>query len=133
MASTVTWHLPQVLATLAWLMGELRSTLRLMSCTPWQSLQLGATMRPFSSRASPWMLSWYWAPTFGQILTPQQQTDLRRSYQDSAQFARQTLSQLSGRALSQDQADTANRIRSFLSQADEAQSKDRSEEHTSEL
>ena len=63
-------------------------------------------------------------PAFGQILTPQQQTELRRSYQQSAQFARQTLSQLSGRALSQDQADTANRIRSFLSQADEAQSKD---------
>src|ERR1017187_6415154 len=62
------------------------------------------------------------APAFGQILTPQQQTELRRSYQHSAQFARQTLSQLSGRALSQDQADTANRIRSFLSQADEAQS-----------
>ena len=63
-------------------------------------------------------------PAFGQILTPQQQTELRRSYQQSAQFARQTLSQLSGRALSQDQAETANRVRSFLSQADEAQSKD---------
>lgn len=63
-------------------------------------------------------------PAFGQILTPQQQTELRRSYQQSAQFARQTLSQLSSRALSQDQADTANRVRSFLSQADEAQSKD---------
>jgi outer membrane biosynthesis protein TonB len=63
-------------------------------------------------------------PAFGQILTPQQQTELRRSYQQSAQFARQTLSQLSGHALSQDQADTANRVRSFLSQADEAQSKD---------
>jgi len=63
-------------------------------------------------------------PALGQILTPQQQTELRRSYQQSAQFARQTLSQLSGRALSQDQADTANRVRSFLSQADEAQSKD---------
>jgi hypothetical protein len=63
-------------------------------------------------------------PAFGQILTPQQQTELRRAYQQSAQFARQTLSQLSGRTLSQDQADTANRVRSFLSQADEAQSKD---------
>jgi hypothetical protein len=63
-------------------------------------------------------------PAFGQILTPQQQAEFRRSYQQSAQFARQTLSQLSGRALSRDQADTANRIRSFLSQADEAQSKD---------
>jgi hypothetical protein len=63
-------------------------------------------------------------PAFGQILTPQQQTAFRRSYQQSAQSARQTLSQLSGRALSRDQADTANRIRSFLSQADETQSKD---------
>ncbi len=63
-------------------------------------------------------------PAFGQILTPQQQTEFRRSYQQSAQIARQTLSHLSGRALSRDQADTANRIRSFLSQADEAQSKD---------
>jgi len=63
-------------------------------------------------------------PAFGQILTPQQQTEFRRAYQQSAQFARQTLSQLSGRALSRDQAETANRIRSFLSQADEAQSKD---------
>ena len=63
-------------------------------------------------------------PAFGQILTPQQQTEFRRSYQESAQFARQTLTQLSGRPLTRDQADTANRIRSFLSQADEAQSKD---------
>ena len=63
-------------------------------------------------------------PAFGQILTPQQQAEFRRSYQQSAQFTRQTLSQLSGRALSRDQADAANRIRSFLSQADEAQSKD---------
>ena len=63
-------------------------------------------------------------PAFGQILSPQQQTEFRRAYQQSAQSARQTLSQLSGRALSRDQADTANRIRSFLSQADEAQAKD---------
>ena len=63
-------------------------------------------------------------PAFGQILTPQQQTEFRRSYQQSAESARQTLSQLSGRPLSRDQAETANRVRSFLSQADEAQSKD---------
>jgi len=63
-------------------------------------------------------------PAFGQILTPQQQAEFRRSYRQSAEFARQTLSQLSGRPLSRDQADTANRVRSFLSQADEAQSKD---------
>src|ERR1035438_6625744 len=63
-------------------------------------------------------------PAFGQILTPQQQTEFRRSYRQSAEFARQTLSQLLGRPLSRDQADTANRVRSFLSQADETQSKD---------
>ena len=63
-------------------------------------------------------------PALGQILTPQQQTEFRRSYQQSAQAARQALSQLSGRALTRDQADTANRIRSFLIQADEAQPKD---------
>ena len=49
-------------AMLAWLIGELRSTLRLMSWTPWQSLQEGATISPFQS-ARPWMLSWYWVPT----------------------------------------------------------------------
>ena len=63
-------------------------------------------------------------PAFGQILTPQQQAEFRRTYQQSAQSARQALSQLAGRALSRDQADTVNRIRSFLSRADEAQSKD---------
>ncbi len=63
-------------------------------------------------------------PALGQILTPQQQAEFRRSYQQSAQFARQTLSRLSGRTLSRDQAETATRIRSFLSQADEAQSRD---------
>ncbi len=49
-------------------MGELRSTLRLMSCTPWQSLQLGATMSPFTSSAFPWMLSWYWEATCGYFI-----------------------------------------------------------------
>ncbi|MBN9659626.1 MAG: hypothetical protein J0H49_15695 [Acidobacteria bacterium] len=63
-------------------------------------------------------------PSFGQILSPQQQTELRNSYQQNAQFARQVLGQVKGRALSREQAEAANRIRSFLSQADEAQAKD---------
>jgi hypothetical protein len=63
-------------------------------------------------------------PAFGQIIDPQQQAEFRRAYQESAKAARQALGQLSGRALSRDQADTANRIRSFLSRADEAQAKD---------
>src|ERR1035437_4814390 len=60
-----TWHLPQVLATLAWLIGDSRSTARLMSWTPWQSLQVGATMRPILSKARPWMLSMYCAAAWG--------------------------------------------------------------------
>jgi hypothetical protein len=63
-------------------------------------------------------------PSFGQILSPEQQTELRNSYQQNAQFARQVLGQVKGRALSREQAEAANRIRSFLSQADEAQAKD---------
>ena len=62
------WHLPQVAATLAWLMGELRSTLRLMSWTPWQSLQEGATIKPIFSSARPWMLSVYWLATCGYFM-----------------------------------------------------------------
>ena len=46
-----TWHLPQVLAMFAWLIGESRSTPRLMSWTPWQSLQDGATISPIFSSA----------------------------------------------------------------------------------
>ena len=49
-------------------MGELRSTLRLMSWTPWQSSQLGATMSPFTSSALPCMLSWYWDSTAGYFI-----------------------------------------------------------------
>src|ERR1035437_2022013 len=63
-----TWHLPQVLATLAWLIGDSRSTARLMSWTPWQSLQEGATMRPILSRARPWMLSMYCAAAWGYFI-----------------------------------------------------------------
>src|SRR5581483_10182384 len=63
-----TWHLPQVAATLAWLTGELRSTLRLMSWTPWQSLQDGATISPICVNALPWMLSVYWVATCGYFI-----------------------------------------------------------------
>src|SRR5260370_13626483 len=60
-------------------------------------------------------------PAFGQILTPQQQAGFQKSDQQSSQSARQVLSQISGRALTRDQADTANRIRSFLRHTHEAQ------------
>lgn len=63
-------------------------------------------------------------PAFGQILTPRQQQDLLKSYQQSTAAARNVLNRIQGRALSRDQAETANRIRSFLLQAQEAQAKD---------
>jgi len=40
--ATAGWHCPQVTAILAWFVRETWSTLRLMSCTPWQSLHDGA-------------------------------------------------------------------------------------------
>lgn len=63
-------------------------------------------------------------PALGQILTPQQQAESRKAYQQSAQAARQALARIQGRALTRDQADSANRVRSFLKQADEAQAQD---------
>ena len=63
-----TWHLPQVLATFAWLIGESRSTLRLILCAPWQSLHEGATIRPIFNSAVPWMLSMYWFAASGNSI-----------------------------------------------------------------
>src|ERR1035438_1474130 len=62
------WHLLQVLATLAWLIGESQSTARLMSCTPWQSLQEGATINPIFRSARPWMLSMYCDAASGNFI-----------------------------------------------------------------
>jgi hypothetical protein len=63
-------------------------------------------------------------PALGQILTQQQQAEARKAYLASSQSARQALARIQGRALTRDQADSANRVRSFLSQAEEAQAKD---------
>jgi hypothetical protein len=60
----------------------------------------------------------------GQILTAEQQAASRKSYLASSDTARQLLSRIQGRALTRDQADSANRVRSFLTQAEEAQAKD---------
>ena len=48
--------------------ARLSSTLRLMSCTPWQSLQDGATISPICSRAWPWMLSRYCAAAWELVM-----------------------------------------------------------------
>ena len=63
-------------------------------------------------------------PVLGQILTAEQQAASRKSYLASSDTARQLLSRIQGRALTRDQADSANRVRSFLTQAEEAQAKD---------
>ena len=64
------------------------------------------------------------APSLGEILTPRQQAEYRRSWQQSSGLARQALTKLTGRALTPDQSDNASRIRSFLTQADDAATKD---------
>ena len=53
---------------LAWLVRESWSTLRLMSCTPWQLLQDGATINPICSKARPWMLSRYCAAAWELVM-----------------------------------------------------------------
>lgn len=63
-------------------------------------------------------------PSFGEILTPRQQAEANRAYEASAKAARQALARTSGRALTRDQLDTVNRIRSFLKQAEEARATD---------
>ena len=57
MSSTSTWHAPQVSGTLSRLILESGSVWGRMSWTPWQSLQLGATTRPSTSSALPWIES----------------------------------------------------------------------------
>jgi hypothetical protein len=63
-------------------------------------------------------------PEFGQILTPQQAAEANRAYEASAKSARDSLARLAGRALTRDQLDAANRVRSLLKQAEEARSRD---------
>jgi hypothetical protein len=56
-------------------------------------------------------------PVFGQILTPQQQIEMKRGYDANTNAARRILDQLSSRRLNGDQTAAANRIRSILDQA----------------
>ena len=44
--ASLPWHLPQVASRFAWLVRESGSLLRLMSCVPWQSAQVAATVLP---------------------------------------------------------------------------------------
>lgn len=63
-------------------------------------------------------------PAFGQILTPQQVAEANRAYDASTRSANASLSRIAGRALTRDQQDTVNRIRSFLKQAADARPSD---------
>lgn len=58
------------------------------------------------------------APQLGEVLTPGQRTELRRAFDDASAQARQSLSKLEGRALTAEQAESAARVRAFLSQAE---------------
>jgi hypothetical protein len=64
------------------------------------------------------------APALGQILTEEQKSEYRRSYEVSSEAARKTLSPLSVRKLTPEQKDTLARVQSFLRQADEARGRD---------
>ncbi|MDX1982595.1 MAG: ATP-binding protein [Bryobacteraceae bacterium] len=63
-------------------------------------------------------------PAFGEILTPQQRAEANRAYEASARSARESLARTTGRALTRDQLDAANRIRSLLKQAEDARPAD---------
>lgn len=58
------------------------------------------------------------APQLGEVLTVDRRAELAQTFQTSAQEARQDLARLSGRRLSNAQAQSAARIRGFLVQAE---------------
>lgn len=63
-------------------------------------------------------------PAFGELLTADQQARLLHACEQSAQAARRALNQAAGHSLNRDQMDMANRVRSFLKQADDAKATD---------
>lgn len=58
------------------------------------------------------------APQLGEVMTPGQRAELRRAFDEASAQARQSLSKLEGRALTAEQAESAARVKSFLSQAE---------------
>jgi hypothetical protein len=60
----------------------------------------------------------------GQMLTEQERADLNRALDQSLSSTRQSLSEISERSLSPDQAETVNLVRAFISQAERARSTD---------
>lgn len=54
----------------------------------------------------------------GEVMTPEQRAELRRAFDEGSAQARQLLGKLEGRALTAEQADSAARVKSFLSQAE---------------
>ena len=64
------------------------------------------------------------AGSLREILSPEERADLTRSLEQSLDSARRALLAVSARALSQEQADTANMARSFVAQAEKARVND---------
>jgi hypothetical protein len=58
------------------------------------------------------------APQLGEVITPEQRAELRRTFDEANSQARQSLSKLEGRTLTGEQAESAARVRAFLSQAE---------------
>ncbi len=56
-ASIAAWHWEQVVAILPRAMDERGSVWGRIAWAVWHEAQVGATMSPFLSRPSPWMLS----------------------------------------------------------------------------
>ena len=64
------------------------------------------------------------APVLGPMLTTEQRAQYRQQYDGSLKVAQDALARIAGKPLTRDQAESANRIRSFISQARDAQARD---------
>jgi hypothetical protein len=64
------------------------------------------------------------APRLEEMLTPAQQAEMNHAVDQSTAAARVTLSRLQGHKLTTEQTDTADRIRTFASQAEQARKTD---------
>jgi hypothetical protein len=63
-------------------------------------------------------------PVLGQLITEEQKTEYRRTYDENASEANRLLASFSAKKLVKEQVDTVGRIRSFLQQAGEAKATD---------
>lgn len=58
------------------------------------------------------------APQLGEVITPEQRSELRRVFDEASSQAKQSLGKLEGRTLSGERAESVARVRAFLAQAE---------------